>query len=115
MHFQFSNRALSLPKTNVSSCTGCLHVYSAGSSKGVAVLLSLDKAPVAGEPVRFTVKVINKQNVAKMMKVHVNAQAKEYNHSPSDTFWETHGVIQLAPMEGKTHFSLIFTLKYPHF
>ncbi|XP_030277235.1 transglutaminase 5, like isoform X1 [Sparus aurata] len=73
----------------------------AGSSKGVAVLLSLDKAPVAGEPVRFTVKVINKQNVAKMMKVHVNAQAKEYNHSPSDTFWETHGVIQLAPMEAK--------------
>lgn len=84
-------------------------------SKGVAVFLILDKAPVAGEPVRFTVKVINKQNVAKMMKVHANAQAKEYNHSPSDTFWETHGVIQLAPMEGKTHFSLICTLRFPRF
>lgn len=68
------------------------------------VFLTLDKAPVAGEPVHFTVKVINKQRVTKMMKVHLNAQAKEYNHSPSDTFWETHGVIQLAPMEGKFTF-----------
>lgn len=64
------------------------------------VFLSLDKAPVVGEPIRFTVKVINKQNVAKVMKVHLNAQAKEYNNSPSDTFWETHGAMQLAPMEG---------------
>ena len=65
------------------------------------VFLTLDKAPVAGQPIRFTVKVVNKHRVAKMMKVHLNAQAKEYNHSPSDTFWETHGVIQLAPREGK--------------
>lgn len=67
------------------------------------VFLNLDKAPVAGEPITFTVKVINKQKVNKMMKVHLNAQAKEYNHRPSEelkTFWETHGVIQLAPMEG---------------
>ncbi|KAM4588276.1 transglutaminase 5, like isoform 2-T2 [Odontesthes bonariensis] len=71
------------------------------SSKGVAIFLTLDKTPVTGEPILFTVKVMNKQNVSKMMKVHLNAQAKEYNHSPSDTFWENHGVIQLAPMEAK--------------
>ncbi|XP_076604941.1 transglutaminase 5, like [Chaetodon auriga] len=70
-------------------------------SKGLVVLMTLDKAPVAGEPVSFTVKAINKQSVAKMVKVHLNAQAKEYNNSPSDTFWESHGVIQLAPMEVK--------------
>uniref|UniRef100_A0A3B5BKZ5 protein-glutamine gamma-glutamyltransferase n=1 Tax=Stegastes partitus TaxID=144197 RepID=A0A3B5BKZ5_9TELE len=64
-------------------------------SEAVLVFLNLDKSPVAGEPVRFTVQVVNKQNVAKMMKVHFNAQAKEYNNSPSDTFWENHGVIQL--------------------
>ena len=62
--------------------------------------LSLEKAPVAGEPIRFTVKVINKQDVAKTMKVCLNAQAKEYNSSPSETFWETHGIMKLAPMEG---------------
>lgn len=44
---------------------------------------------------------VNKQKVAKVMKVHLNAQAKEYNHSPSETFWETHGVIEMSPMESK--------------
>ncbi|XP_034544593.1 transglutaminase 5, like [Notolabrus celidotus] len=72
---------------------------SRGSSKGVFVILDLEKAPVAGEPVRFSVRIINKQTIPKMMKVHLNAQAKEYHNSPSDTFWETHGVIKLAPME----------------
>ncbi|KAF3856603.1 hypothetical protein F7725_017326 [Dissostichus mawsoni] len=75
--------------------------YIKSSSGGVLVVLSLDKTPVAGEPVCFTVKVINKQRVAKMMKIHLNAQAKEYNNSPSDTFWETHGVVKLGPMEVK--------------
>lgn len=72
-----------------------------GSSEGVKLLLTLDKAPVAGEPIRFTVNAVNKQSVPKTLKVHFNAQAKEYNHSPLDTFWETHGVLQLAPLEGK--------------
>ncbi|XP_042349937.1 transglutaminase 5, like [Plectropomus leopardus] len=81
-------------------------------SKGVSVSLTLDKAPVAGEPVRFTVKVVNRQNVAKMMRVHLNAQAKEYNHSPTDTFWKSHGVLQLAPMEGKVLHQQILPEQY---
>ncbi|XP_070759334.1 transglutaminase 5, like [Enoplosus armatus] len=81
-------------------------------SKGLLVFLNLDKAPVAGEPVRFTVKVINKQSVAKMMRVHLNAQAKEYYNSPSDTFWETHGVIKLAPMEAKVVHQQILPVQY---
>lgn len=100
------------PTSNIRSRNSALSDESTsrtGSSDGVAVFLMLDKAPVVGEPISFTVNVINKQNVAKTMKVHLNAQAKEYNHSPSDTFWETHGVIQLAPMDGK--FTLIHRLK----
>lgn len=81
--------------------TNFLHVHSAGSSQKVIVFLTLDKPPVAGDPVSFMVKIMNKQNVGKMLKVHLNAQAKEYNRSPSDTFWENHGVVKLAPMEGK--------------
>ncbi|XP_062262110.1 transglutaminase 5, like [Platichthys flesus] len=72
------------------------------STSGVFVSLNLDQAPVAGEPISFTVKVMNKQRVAKTMTMHLNAQAKEYNHSPSDTFWQMQGLIQLAPMEVKT-------------
>ncbi|XP_038162152.1 transglutaminase 5, like [Cyprinodon tularosa] len=73
----------------------------ASTSKGVTVFLTLTKSPVAGEPIVFLVKVMNKQKRPKMMNVHLNAQAKEYNHSPSETFWEKHGAIQLAPMEVK--------------
>ncbi|XP_039972459.1 transglutaminase 5, like [Xiphias gladius] len=83
-----------------------------GSSKGALVILTLDKGPVAGEPIRLTVKFINKQSVFKMMSVHLNAQAKEYNHNPSDTFWETHGIIKLAPMEVKVLRQQILPAQY---
>ncbi|AWP02505.1 putative protein-glutamine gamma-glutamyltransferase 5-like isoform 2 [Scophthalmus maximus] len=84
-----------------SSTVSEVSTLSRGSSEGVLVFLTLDKAPVAGEPVRFTVTVKNKRRAAKSLKVHLNAQAKEYNNSPSDTFWETHGIVQLAAMEVK--------------
>ncbi|XP_077428919.1 transglutaminase 5, like [Vanacampus margaritifer] len=71
-----------------------------GTSK-MAAILTLDKTPVAGGVIRFTLKVINRQPVAKMMKVHVNAQIKEYNSSPADTFWENHSIVQLGPLEVK--------------
>ncbi|XP_022617143.1 protein-glutamine gamma-glutamyltransferase 5-like [Seriola dumerili] len=87
-------------------------VRRASSSEGVLVLLTLDKAPLAGEPVSFMVKVTNKQSVAKMMKVHINAQAKEYNHSPSDTFWEMHSTVQLAPKEVKVLHQQILPAQY---
>ncbi|XP_040058583.2 transglutaminase 5, like isoform X2 [Gasterosteus aculeatus] len=96
-HIKSPTSTLSSRHSTISEAS----TLSRGSSRGVLVLLSLDKAPVAGEPVLFTVKVINKQRVAKAMKVHVNAQAKEYNHSASETIWENHGVVQLAPMEVK--------------
>lgn len=86
--------------THGARLTGISDSSSESSSEGVMLLLTLDKAPVAGEPIRFTVHAVNKQNVPRTMKLHLNAQAKEYNHSPLDTFWETHGVLQLGPLEG---------------
>lgn len=73
----------------------------ASTAKGVLVSLTLDKPPVSGEPIRFTLKIINKQNMVKRFKIHLNAQAKEYNNSPSDSFWESQGIIQLGPAEVK--------------
>ncbi|KAM4741248.1 transglutaminase 5, like [Anableps anableps] len=86
----------------------------ATASKGVIVFLTLTQSPVAGKPVIFLVKVMNKQKIPKMMKVHLNAQAKEYNHSPSETFWGKHGVIQLAPMEVKVIQEYILPEQYEH-
>ena len=63
--------------------------------------LALLKTPVSGESISFAVTVTNMEAVPKVLKEHVNAQAKTYDHSPSDTFWESHGLIQIAPLEGK--------------
>uniref|UniRef100_A0A3Q2D8P5 Transglutaminase 5, like n=1 Tax=Cyprinodon variegatus TaxID=28743 RepID=A0A3Q2D8P5_CYPVA len=90
-----------IPKQNMNAFPPKL-ILSTSTSKGVTVFLTLTKSPVAGEPIVFLVKVMNKQKRPKMMNIHLNAQAKEYNHSPSETFWEKHGAIQLAPMEGKS-------------
>ncbi|CAF96527.1 unnamed protein product, partial [Tetraodon nigroviridis] len=73
--------------------------FITSSSSGIAVFLTLDKAPVAGEPICFSVTVLNRHQVAKKLKVHLNAQAKEYNHNPSDTFWETHGTMEVSPKQ----------------
>uniref|UniRef100_A0A8C5HWD1 protein-glutamine gamma-glutamyltransferase n=2 Tax=Gouania willdenowi TaxID=441366 RepID=A0A8C5HWD1_GOUWI len=95
-----------------SSTPSDISTLSRDSSSGMSVFLTLDESPVAGAPIRFMVQVINKHRVAKMLKVHLNAQAKEYNHSPSDTFWEEHGVIQLAPSEVKVMKQQIFPAQY---
>ncbi|CAL8339376.1 unnamed protein product [Lota lota] len=76
-------------------------VSSNSTSQGVSVTLTLDKAPVAGVPIVFTVTLTNTETVAKKIKEHLNAQAKKYNHSPSDTFWEAQCIVNLAPLEVK--------------
>lgn len=70
----------------------------------MAAVLTLDQTPVAGTVIRVSLKVINRQRVAKVMKVHVNAQIKEYNSSPAETFWENHSTVQLGPLEGRPLF-----------
>ncbi|KAJ8259035.1 hypothetical protein COCON_G00180470 [Conger conger] len=68
----------------------------------LALSMSLDKTPIAGETISFTVTVTNKENSPKILKEHINAQAKEYNSSPLETFWEVHNLLRLAPYEVKT-------------
>ncbi|XP_024126836.1 transglutaminase 5, like [Oryzias melastigma] len=101
-----SSRSSTLPDVSTIS--------RGASSKGMFLSLSLDKSPVAGEPIRLTVKVTNRESLAKTVKVHFNAQAKEYNLSPSDTFWESHEVVQLGPMEGKVLRQQILPEQYEH-
>ncbi|MCJ8729533.1 hypothetical protein PDJAM_G00107410 [Pangasius djambal] len=72
-----------------------------GSAKGLSVELSLIKAPVVGENISFSVTVTNHGSVVKTVREYVNAQAKSYDHSPSDTFWEADNIIQLAPNGSK--------------
>ncbi|XP_046892773.1 transglutaminase 5, like [Hypomesus transpacificus] len=74
---------------------------SRGSTQGLSVSLALLKMPVSGESISFAVTITNMEAIPKVLKEHVNAQAKTYDHSPSDTFWESHSLIQIAPLEVK--------------
>uniref|UniRef100_A0A8C6SS32 protein-glutamine gamma-glutamyltransferase n=1 Tax=Neogobius melanostomus TaxID=47308 RepID=A0A8C6SS32_9GOBI len=113
-HVKSPTSTISLSSSSSSSSrhSGDSTLRRASSSKGVLVFLTLDKAPVCGQPIIFTVKVINKQNKPKRLKMHLNAQAKEYNHNPSDTFWESHGLIQMGPGEVKVVQQQILPVQY---
>ncbi|KAF4079144.1 hypothetical protein AMELA_G00189670 [Ameiurus melas] len=67
----------------------------------LSVELSLIQVPVVGENISFSVTVTNHGNIKKTVREYVNAQAKCYDHSPSDTFWEADNIIQLAPHGSK--------------
>ncbi|XP_035243190.1 transglutaminase 5, like [Anguilla anguilla] len=73
-----------------------------GGKHTLAVSLKLVKTPVAGETISFSVTVTNKVNSPRTLNEHINAQAKDYNSSPLETFWELHNMLQLAPYEVKT-------------
>ncbi|XP_073726755.1 transglutaminase 5, like [Misgurnus anguillicaudatus] len=66
--------------------------------QGVAVSLSLLKAPVVGESIVFNVIITNNGPKEKVLKVHINAQHKEYHRNPTAaTFWEIHNDLKIAP------------------
>lgn len=68
-----------------------------GSAQGLSVKLSLIKMPLVGENIAFSVTVTNHGGVLKTVREYSNAQAKSYDHSPSDTFWEADNIIQISP------------------
>ncbi|XP_077459899.1 transglutaminase 5, like isoform X2 [Stigmatopora argus] len=82
------------------------------SSDKMSAALTLDETPVSGGVLRLTLKVVNRQRAAKTLKVHLNAQTKEYNHSPGETFWEKHGILRLGPLEAKSLKLRIFPTEY---
>ncbi|KAG7326469.1 hypothetical protein KOW79_009870 [Hemibagrus wyckioides] len=71
------------------------------SARGFSVELNLDKMPVVGENICFSVIVTNLDSVQKRVREYANAQAKRYDTIPSDTFWEADNFIELSPY-GKT-------------
>ncbi|KAL7891538.1 hypothetical protein AOLI_G00010140 [Acnodon oligacanthus] len=89
------------PVTSNSTMAAPTLANNSSSADGLSVKLRLLKAPVIGGNISFSVTVTNLQSTRKTVRQHVNAQAKSYNRNPSDTFWEAHNTIQLAPLESK--------------
>ncbi|XP_048858409.1 transglutaminase 5, like [Brienomyrus brachyistius] len=93
-------------KDNMSSAgSNCGSVTSRPSAntqrqrQTLDVSLKLSKVPVAGENINFSVTVTNKANFTRIVGEQVNAQVKEYNRSPVETFWEASQRLKLAPRE----------------
>ncbi|XP_077100313.1 protein-glutamine gamma-glutamyltransferase 5-like isoform X1 [Siphateles boraxobius] len=70
--------------------------------KGVGVSLQLLKEPVVGENISFIVIITNNMLMTKLLRKHVNAQNKEYNHNPTGAFWEAHDDLKIGPNETVT-------------
>ncbi len=70
--------------------------------QGIAVFLQLLKAPIVGANIFFNVIITNNVAVPKLLRKHVNAQNKEYNHNPTGTFWEDHDDLKIGPKESKS-------------
>lgn len=67
------------------------------SAQGFSIELNLDKMPVVGENICFSVTVTNHDSIQKRVREYANAQAKRYDTIPSDTFWEADNFIELSP------------------
>uniref|UniRef100_A0A8C9S6M1 protein-glutamine gamma-glutamyltransferase n=1 Tax=Scleropages formosus TaxID=113540 RepID=A0A8C9S6M1_SCLFO len=71
-------------------------------ARSMSVSLQLDKVPVAGQSISFSVTVVNNCGTSRRLKEHINAQMKEYSHNLLETFWEASNMIKLGPYEGKS-------------
>ncbi|XP_017335577.1 transglutaminase 5, like [Ictalurus punctatus] len=96
-----NTKALQPSVRSTSPMPGPTLANNHGSAEGLSVELSLIRVPVVGENISFSVTVTNRGNIMKTVREYVNAQAKCYDHSPSDTFWEADSIIQLAPHRSK--------------
>ncbi|XP_035512986.1 protein-glutamine gamma-glutamyltransferase 5-like, partial [Morone saxatilis] len=56
---------------------------------GLEVSLHIEKVPSVGDSIIMCVTVTNHANTDRILMEHVNAQLKEYNCSPQESFWRT--------------------------
>ncbi|CAB1329861.1 unnamed protein product [Coregonus sp. 'balchen'] len=77
--------------------------------QSLEVSLKIEKEPRLGENIYLCVTVTNRANVPKVLKEHLNAQTKEDNGSPRNSFWEAHKQFHMAHVQFITRFH---TLEY---
>lgn len=65
------------------------------------VSLSLDKAPSLGHNIAVSVTVTNRSGSRMILEEHVDAQLKEYNGSPQQSFWRTRKEVRVQPGQGR--------------
>lgn len=70
-------------------------------SPGLEVSLNLDGVPSVGDSIMMCVTITNQSSSPRVLMEHLDAQLKEYNSSPQESFWKTHNEVHIQPGEGR--------------
>lgn len=65
------------------------------------VSLDLDKVPSLGDSIKMCVTLTNQSGGPRILQEHVDAQLKEYNSNPQQSFWRAHKEVQVQPGQGR--------------
>lgn len=70
-------------------------------SPGLEVSLRIDGVPSVGKSIVMCVTVRNQSSRPRVLLEHLNAQLKEYNSNPQESFWKAHNEVHIQPDEGE--------------
>lgn len=70
-------------------------------SNSLEVSLNIDGVPSVGDSIIMCVTVTNQSGSPRVLVEHIDAQVKEYNRNPRDSFWKRHNRVLIQPGEGE--------------
>uniref|UniRef100_A0A8D0AZU0 protein-glutamine gamma-glutamyltransferase n=1 Tax=Sander lucioperca TaxID=283035 RepID=A0A8D0AZU0_SANLU len=76
-----------------------LNLHAGGMSPGLEVSLRIDGVPSVGKSIVMCVTVRNQSSRPRVLLEHLNAQLKEYNSNPQESFWKAHNEVHIQPDE----------------
>lgn len=65
------------------------------------VSLYIEGVPSVGDSVAMCVTVTNQSGSPRVLVEHLNAQLKEFDGGPQESFWETHNEVHIQPGQGE--------------
>uniref|UniRef100_A0A8D3A0H6 Transglutaminase-like domain-containing protein n=1 Tax=Scophthalmus maximus TaxID=52904 RepID=A0A8D3A0H6_SCOMX len=73
---------------------------------GLEVSLNINGKPSVGESVGVCVTVTNRSSRPRVLEEHVNAQVKDYNSSPQESFWTLHQEVHIHTF-ARSHLAVV--------
>ncbi|XP_076597691.1 protein-glutamine gamma-glutamyltransferase 2-like [Chaetodon auriga] len=80
-----------------ASDAGSLRSEAGEMSPSLGVSLNIDEVPSVGDSIIICVTVTNQSSSPRVLMEHLNAQLKEYNSSPQETFWKRDKEVHIQP------------------
>ncbi|XP_041858874.1 protein-glutamine gamma-glutamyltransferase 5-like isoform X2 [Melanotaenia boesemani] len=117
---QRSNKLFSLERREAFSTHGLpsfdlsrgAEFGAGGAVHCLEVSLHTEGVPILGESIRMCVTVTNQSSSPRALVEHVNAQLKEYNRNPQESFWKIHQEMHIQPWEVLTLHHIITYSEY---